>query len=128
MSLAWPRRLESEQGSSRTGRFDGGWTVEAAIPFKSLRYRPGRAQIWGLNIIRIVQWKNERSSLTPLPAARGLGAQFLASFSATLVGLEAPVGAPARSSSSPTQSRRSLEHGAEHRSFRTMSPGIWGSM
>ena len=76
----------------QTGRFDGGWTVEAAIPFKSLRYRPGRAQIWGLNIIRIVQWKNERSSLTPLPAARGLGAQFPASFSATLVGLEAPVG------------------------------------
>ena len=27
----------------KTGRFDGGWTMEAAIPFKSLRYRPGRA-------------------------------------------------------------------------------------
>ena len=26
----------------RSGRFDGGWTVEAAIPFKSLRYRPAR--------------------------------------------------------------------------------------
>ena len=25
----------------RTGRFDGGWTVEMAIPFKSLRYRSG---------------------------------------------------------------------------------------
>ena len=25
----------------RTGRFDGGWTVEMEIPFKSLRYRPG---------------------------------------------------------------------------------------
>ena len=25
----------------RTGRFDGGWTVEMAIPFKSLRFRPG---------------------------------------------------------------------------------------
>ena len=24
-----------------TGRFDGGWTLEAAVPFKSLRYRPG---------------------------------------------------------------------------------------
>ena len=23
------------------GRFDGGWTAEAAVPFKSLRYRPG---------------------------------------------------------------------------------------
>jgi len=28
------------------GRFDQGWTVEAVIPFKSLRYRPGRDQIW----------------------------------------------------------------------------------
>ena len=25
----------------RTGRFDGGWTVEMAIPFKSIRYRLG---------------------------------------------------------------------------------------
>ena len=25
----------------RTGDFDGGWTIEMAIPFKSLRYQPG---------------------------------------------------------------------------------------
>jgi hypothetical protein len=25
-----------------------GWTGEAAVPFKSLRYRPGRAQVWGV--------------------------------------------------------------------------------
>ena len=30
-----------------TGRFDAGWTLEAAIPFKSLRYGPGRQQTWG---------------------------------------------------------------------------------
>ena len=76
----------------RTGRFEGGWTVEAAIPFKSLRYRPGRAQVWGFNIFRVVRWKNELSSLTPLPAARGLSGPFMASLSATLVGLEAPAG------------------------------------
>ena len=29
-------------------RNERGWTGEAAIPFKSLRYRPGRGQIWGL--------------------------------------------------------------------------------
>ena len=57
----------------RTGRFENGWTFEAAIPFKSLRYRPGPAQVWGLNIQRSVRWKNELSSLTPLPASRGLG-------------------------------------------------------
>ena len=34
--------------TSKTGRFDGGWTVEMAIPFKSLRYRAGPDQVWGL--------------------------------------------------------------------------------
>ena len=29
----------------KVGRFEGGWTIEAAFPFKSLRYRAGRAQI-----------------------------------------------------------------------------------
>ena len=76
----------------RTGRFEGGWTLEAAIPFKSLRYRPGRDQTWGFNIRRVVRWKNEMSSLTPLPAAQGLTAMFMSSLSATLVALEAPAG------------------------------------
>ena len=74
----------------RTGRFEGGWTVEAAIPFKSLRYRAGRGQTWGFNVRRVVQWKNEISDLTPLPAARGLGGPFMSSLAATMVGLEVP--------------------------------------
>ena len=36
----------------QVGQFDGGWTVEAAIPFKSLRYRPGPSQLWGFNVRR----------------------------------------------------------------------------
>src|SRR5262245_40777354 len=47
-----------------TGRFDGGWTVEAAIPFKSLRYRPGRTQVWGFNLMRAHPAKNEIVFLT----------------------------------------------------------------
>ena len=75
----------------RTGRFEHGWTFEAAIPFTSLRYRPGRAQIWGLNLQRSVRWKNEVSALTALEAARGGGpAIFQVSRAATLVGVEAP--------------------------------------
>jgi hypothetical protein len=72
------------------GRFENGWTVEAAVPFKSLRYRPGRAQIWGFNARRNNLWKNEYSFLTRVPAGRGPGAIFLASLAATLVGIEAP--------------------------------------
>ena len=74
----------------RTGRFDGGWTIEAAFPFKSLRYRPGRVQTWGFQIMRNVQSKNERSFLNPVPAARGEAAIAQASLGATIVGIEAP--------------------------------------
>ncbi len=77
---------------AETGRFEGGWTLEAAIPFKSLRYRPGRAQVWGLNVSRRVFWKNELSYVVPMPVSREPGAIFLSSLAATLVGLEAPQG------------------------------------
>ena len=76
----------------RTGRFAGGWTFEAEIPFRSLRYRPGRAQTWGFNVERRVAWKNEYSTLVPLPASWGFGAIMQVSQAATLVGLEAPSG------------------------------------
>ncbi len=74
----------------KVGRFDGGWTVEVAIPFKSLRYQPGRAQVWGFNARRVNRWKNEVSYITRIPAAMTLRGHFLASLMATLVGLEAP--------------------------------------
>ena len=74
----------------RTGRFEGGWTFEAAFPFKSLRYRPGREQIWGFNLGRSVRWKNEQSFLVPIPAARGPAGIMMASLAATIVGLEVP--------------------------------------
>jgi hypothetical protein len=75
------------------GRFDGGWTMEAAIPFKSLRYRPGTAQVWGFNARRNNKWKNEISYLTRIPPALGIGrGSFSASLFATVVGIEAPAG------------------------------------
>jgi hypothetical protein len=76
---------------SRTAMFDGGWTVEMAIPFKSLRYADGE-QTWGINVRRIVKWKNEISYLSLAPQS-GQNAQMgLQRFSsaATLVGLESP--------------------------------------
>ena len=74
----------------RAGRFDAGWTFEAEIPFKSLRYRPGQRQTWGFQVERLVAWKNEHSTLTPLPAAWGMMAAMQISQAATLVGLEVP--------------------------------------
>jgi hypothetical protein len=74
----------------KTGRFDGGWTVEAAVPFKSLRYGPQRQQVWGFNARRVNRAKNEVSFITRLSAARGILATFQVGGAATLVGLEAP--------------------------------------
>ena len=72
------------------GRFEEGWTVEMAIPFKSLRYRPGREQTWGLVAVRQSKWKNEVSFLTKMPPSRGHRAILESSLGATVVGIEAP--------------------------------------
>ncbi|MEC8950229.1 MAG: carbohydrate binding family 9 domain-containing protein, partial [Pseudomonadota bacterium] len=40
---------------SRVGRFDGGWTVEMQIPFRSLRYEPGEEQTWGIQFRRVIR-------------------------------------------------------------------------
>jgi hypothetical protein len=77
----------------RTGRFEGGWTVEMAIPFKSLRYRPGVEQVWGVQIRRSVLSDNEWSYLTPIPiqfAGGGPNGVFRVSLYADVVGIEAP--------------------------------------
>ncbi len=73
------------------GTFEGGWTIEAIIPFKSLRYAPGTTQIWGFQARRTNKWKNEIAYLTKIPNAFGLGrADFSASLFSTLHGLEVP--------------------------------------
>jgi hypothetical protein len=74
----------------KTSRFDGGWTVEAAVPFKSLRYRAGETQTWGFNALRINRWKNEIALITPGPSGRGQQGLQYASIAPTLVGIEPP--------------------------------------
>ena len=71
-------------------RFEGGWTMETALPFKSLRYPGAGPQIWGFQARRVNRWRNESSYLTPLSAAQGLRGHFRASLAATLVGIDAP--------------------------------------
>ncbi len=46
---------------------DDGYTVEVAIPFKSLRYEAGKDKQWGLQIFRIIQRLNgEQDSWMPI--------------------------------------------------------------
>ncbi|TVR57276.1 MAG: hypothetical protein EA421_01285 [Gemmatimonadales bacterium] len=75
----------------RTGRFEGGWTIEMAIPFRSLRYRSGPDQVWGFQVRRSIRHKNEWAYLNPVPAFLA-GPQALNRVSAagTLVGLDLP--------------------------------------
>ena len=75
----------------RTGRFEGGWTVETEIPFKSLCFRPGVSQIWGLQLGRRVRRKSETSYLTPVPINANPG-EMRISAGGTLTGIEVPRG------------------------------------
>ncbi len=76
---------------SRTARFDGGWTVEMAIPFKTLRYKSGHDQVWGVQVRRAIRHKNEWTYLTPVPrSVAGPGAFNRVSSAGTLVGLDLP--------------------------------------
>ena len=78
----------------RTGRFPGGWTVEMEIPFKTLRYRSGTPQLWGVQMRRSIRRRNEWTYLTRIPISagggRGAAGIFRVSAAATLVGLEPP--------------------------------------
>ena len=75
----------------RTGRFDGGWTAELEIPFKSLRFRPGTSQIWGLQLGRRIRRKTEATFLTPVPI-NAVPGEMRVSAASTLTGVDVPGG------------------------------------
>jgi hypothetical protein len=75
---------------ARAKRFEKGWTVEFAIPFRSLRYSAPGPQDWGVQFRRVARGQNEFSYLTPMPAAFTQRAMVHVSQAAALVGLEAP--------------------------------------
>jgi hypothetical protein len=74
----------------KSARTADGWSTEFAIPFKSLRYRASGAQTWGINMQRVVRWKNERAFLSGVPASYGGRGINKLSSAATLVGIEVP--------------------------------------
>jgi hypothetical protein len=76
---------------ARTARFDGGWTIEMAIPFKSLRYVAGPSQTWGINMRRAIRRRNEWDHLSPLPLSIGGAVGMMrVSADATLTDLDLP--------------------------------------
>ena len=96
---AWDTQITDERDVNRdwnvpwiprSRRDSEGWTIEMAIPFRSLRYRGSGPQVWGINIRRNVRWKNELSYLSPVPRQYGPRGILRLSQAATLVGVEAP--------------------------------------
>jgi hypothetical protein len=76
---------------ARTARFDGGWSIEMAIPFKSLRYVSGPSQTWGINMRRAIRRKNEWDHLAALPLSIGGSVGMMrVSADATLTDLNLP--------------------------------------
>jgi hypothetical protein len=53
--------------SVRTATVDGGWIVEYAIPFKTLRFPRSTDQEWGLSMMRLIRRKNEVTMWTSIP-------------------------------------------------------------
>ena len=76
--------------NAKVARSPEGWTAEIAIPFKSLRYRAGREQMWGINLRRTIRGRNEYAYIAPIRPEWGVGGFFRASAAATLVGLQVP--------------------------------------
>src|ERR671916_1204037 len=60
-----------------------GYEVEVRIPFKSLRFQPKKEQVWGINVVRLVQHSGREDSWAP---AKRASASFLRQ-SGRLVGL-----------------------------------------
>ena len=51
----------------RSRRVSDGWTVEMAIPFRSLRYDAASVSTWGINFARRIRRKNEVDFWSPVP-------------------------------------------------------------
>jgi Domain of unknown function (DUF5916) len=51
-----------------TVRFEGGWSLEMAIPFRALRFDPDSDE-WGINFGRLLRRNNEVSYWAPIPRA-----------------------------------------------------------
>jgi hypothetical protein len=72
--------------TARTSRRPDGWTVEMAIPWETLRYRPG-VTMWGINFQRVNRRTNENSGWSPWPR---VATPFRMDYAGLLAGIEPP--------------------------------------
>lgn len=70
---------------ARTAVLPDGWSVEYAIPFRTLRFRNRDAQEWGVNLVRIMRRDNETVTWAPVPRQF---THYAVSYAGTLEGIE----------------------------------------
>ena len=51
-----------------------GWTLEVAIPFKSLRYEAGKGKLWGIHVWRNIDRFNDEID-SWMPISRDISSQ-----------------------------------------------------
>lgn len=68
-------------------RDEGGYSIEIAIPFKTLRFPPGEEQSWGFNIRRSIARKREEVFWKPMSHAYGSWALYRVSELGEMAGL-----------------------------------------
>ena len=92
---AWRDSQVADDGRANNQNWDGiwrvktavvenGWVVEYSIPFRSLRFPRRDAQVWGLNVVRLIRRSNEITLWNFVPRSFPLSKP---SFAGTLEGI-----------------------------------------
>jgi hypothetical protein len=74
--------------STRASRDPGGYSVEIAIPFRTLRFPERSVQTWGFNVARVIPRKREVTFWKPMSLDYGFYARYKVSELGALTGLE----------------------------------------
>jgi len=106
----------------RTAISDIGWSIEFAIPFRTIRYGDQIDQEWGVNFQRTIRRRNEAAFWAPLPRQYNL---YRVSMAGLLEGVEAPVGLSRNLQFTPYVIGELVKRDADTRDT-TLAVGDWG--
>ena len=106
----------------RTAISDIGWSIEFAIPFRTIRYGDQVDQEWGGNFQRTIRRRNEAAFWAPLPRQYNL---YRVSMAGLLEGVEAPVGLSRNLQFTPYVIGELVKRDADTRDT-TLAVGDWG--
>jgi hypothetical protein len=98
--------------TARTARTARGWTAEIAIPWETLRYRPGATE-WGINFQRVTRRLNESSGWSPWPR---VVQPYRMDYAGLLTGVEPPP---------PSRNLRLLPYAVGERQRPNGSSAVW---